>query len=87
MPKYFRPFLKLCLPLGMTTLAFLVGPAVPEAAAACPTRYGYFDDIYTDPGKTEWCGSYNSCTDTHYGCLSGYRQTEIIICGCYGGGL
>ena len=81
MLKSARLLLKLSLPVGMTVLALLVGPAVPKAAAACH-YYGYIDDIYTDATKTEWCGTYNSCTRTYYGCRTGYRTTEVTICNC-----
>ena len=43
-------------------------------------KFGYYDTIYTDSSKTEECGSYNSCTNTHTGCSTPYRTTEIIVC-------
>jgi hypothetical protein len=51
-----------------------------SSSANAARKFGYFDTIYTDATKTEECGYYNSCTNTHSGCSTPYRTTEIIVC-------
>lgn len=81
MSESFLRFLRLALPVTLLALAFFAGPAVPEASAGC-WYYGYIDDFYTDASRSEWCGNYNSCTRTYFGCRTAYRTTETTICYC-----
>jgi len=58
----------------------LSGAFSKNTSANALWHYGYYDTIYTDASKTEECGFYDSCTNTHGGCSTPYRDTEVVIC-------